>query len=123
MNMRGFRSVDIVLSVEVSNPAGKVALEDVTGVLKHFGKVIGNVTLAPLELRPRTVGQYKVEARVELAGNVGLRDLMKLMDVRTLNELTIDVSAVGKVSGIKMKKAYKDIPLKKLLEDHNNEKV
>ena len=41
LNMSGFRSADIVLKVEVSNPAGKVVLEEASGVVKHFGKVLG----------------------------------------------------------------------------------
>ena len=121
--MNGLRSADIVMSVEVSNPAGRILLEDASGTLKRFGKVLGNVSLAPLEVRPRTVGKYRVEARLTLDKGVGFTELMSLMDIRKLKECTVDISAKGKVAGTRVRKELKDIPLKKLLEDHNNEKI
>ena len=123
LNMSGFRSADIVLKVEVSNPAGKVVLEEASGVVKHFGKVLGRVSLAPLELRARWTGEYRVEAKITLDKGVSFMDMMSMMDVRRLRECTVDISAKGKASGVKVKKQYDDIPLKKLLEDHNNEKI
>lgn len=123
LSMNGLRSADIVMSVEVSNPAGRILLEDASGTLKRFGKVLGNVSLAPLEVRPRTVGTYRVEARLTLDMGVGFTELMSLMDIRKLKECTVDISAKGKVAGTRVRKELKDIPLKKLLEDHNNEKI
>ena len=123
LKMNGLRTAELVLKVEVSNPAGKVSVEDVNGRVKHSGKVIGNVSLAPLRLHPRTTGEYRVDAKVTLERGVSLMDLMNLMDVRRLKECTVDISAKGKAAGVKVKKEYKDIPLKKLLEDHSNEKI
>ena len=123
LNMSGLRSADVRMDVGLSNPAGKIIIEDAVGTLKHFGKVIGNVTLAPLTLDARTSASYKVEARVELARSLGIMEMMTFADIRKLEECTIDVSLRGKASGIRLKKEYKDIPLKKLLEDYNNEKI
>ena len=123
LNMSGLRSADVRMDVGLSNPAGKIIIEDAVGTLKHFGKVIGNVTLAPLTLDARTSASYKVEARVELARSLGIMEMMSFADIRKLEECTIDVSLRGKASGIRLKKEYKDIPLKKLLEDYNNEKI
>jgi len=123
LNLNGFKAVDLTLSLRIDNPAGKIVLEDVHGTLKHFGKVLGRVTLAPLVLHARTVADYKVEARVTLESGLGIRDIMGLMDVRKLQECTFDLSAALKASGVKMKKEYKDIPLKKLLEERYNDKV
>ena len=123
LNMNGLRSVNLIMRVEVSNTAGKIVLEDVSGVLKHFGKVLGNVSLAPFELHPRTTEKYLVEARIVLDRGVSLKDLMGLTNPRAMIGCTVDISVKGKASGVKVKKEYKDIPLKKLLEDHNNEKI
>ena len=123
LNMSGLRSADLIIDVGLSNPAGKIIINDAVGTLKHFGKVIGNVTLAPLTLDARTSTSYKVEARVELAKTMGIMEIMRFADIRRLEECTVDVSLKGKASGIKLKKEYKDIPLKKLLEEYNNEKI
>ena len=121
--MNGLRSADLILSVKVENPAGKLILEDVRGTLKHSGKIIGDVTLAPLTLSARTVADYKVSATIELDKGISLIQLMGLMDVRKLKECTVDVSAKGKASGIRMKREFKDIPVKKLLEGNYYEKI
>ena len=123
LNMSGLRSVDVTLDVGLSNPAGKIIVEEAVGTLKHFGKVIGNVTLAPLTLDARTSASYKVEARVELAKSMSIMEIMRFADIRRLNECTVDVSLRGKASGIRLKREYNDIPLKKLLEKAKNEKV
>lgn len=123
LNMNGLRNADIVLSVEIDNPAGKIVLEDVRGTLKHSGKILGNVTLAPLTLTARTKAEYKVTAVLELDKGIGLLQLMNFMNTNTLKECTVDVYARGKAAGIKAKREYKDIPVKKLLEGHYHEKI
>ena len=123
LSISGLRAADLKLQVEVSNPAGKMQFEQVDGTVKHFGKVLGNVSLAPLQLQARTVEEYEVAARLTLDRGVSFKDLMNLMDIRRLKECTVDVSVTGKVSGVKIKREYKDLPLKKLLEDHNDEKI
>ena len=123
LKMNGLRSADVILKVEVSNPAGRIVLEDVKGTLKHFGKVLGKVSLAPFELRPRTTEEYLVKVRVTVDRGVGLMELMNMMNMNRLMECMVDISATGRSAGVKIKREYKDIPLKKLLEDHNNEKI
>ena len=117
VNMQGFKAADIQLSLEVDNPAGKVIVEEASGTLKHFGKVIGKVDLAPVELTPRSVARYSVTAHVELAPGLGLKDIMGLANPRKMEELVIDVAVAGKASGVKVKRNINDIPLKKLLEN------
>lgn len=123
LKMNGLRSADVILKVEVANPAGRIVLEDVKGTLKYFGKVLGKVSLAPFELRPRSTEEYLVEVRVSLDRGVGLMELMNMMNADRLMECKVDISAKGKSAGVKIKREYKDIPLKKLLEDHNDEKI
>ena len=123
LNMNGLRSADIVMSVTVDNPAGKIIVEEITGTLKHSGKVLGNVTLAPLTLKARSLSEYEVNATVELEKGIGLMYLMNFMDIRKLKECTVDFVAKGKASGIRVKREYKDIPVKKFLEEHHYEKI
>lgn len=123
LNLNGLRSADICLSVGVDNPAGKVIIKEAEGVVKHFGKVIGNVTLAPLTLEARTFGQYNVQAHVELAQGLGLMGVMSFASPEKIKECTLDVSLSGKVGGIAVKRKINDIPLKKLLESRKYEKI
>jgi hypothetical protein len=117
VNMQGFKAADIQLQLEVENPAGKVIVEEASGTLKHFGKVIGMVVLAPVELAPRSTAKYPVTAHMELASGLGLKDIMSLADPKKMGELVVDVSVTGKASGVKVKRNINDIPLKKLLEN------
>ena len=123
LNMNGLRSVDLTLLVGIDNPAGKVTVKEAEGTLRHFGKIIGKVTLAPLVLMPRTHAEYTVEAQVELAAGLGFKDLMRLADPGKWDEYVVDLTFSGKASGVVVKKSIKDIPLKKLLESKTNEKV
>ena len=115
--MNGLRALDVVLAVEVENSAGKIVIKDAKVVLKHSGKVLGNVNVAPLTLAARTTADYKVVATLELDRGVNVMHLMSLMDVRKLNECTVDLSFKGKAPGIIIKREFKDIPMKELLEE------
>jgi len=123
ISMNGFKAVDLTLLVGIDNPAGKVTVKEAEGTVRHFGKIIGKVTLAPLVLLPRTHAEYTVEARVQLAGGLGFKDLMSLADPAKWNEYVVDLTFSGKASGVAIKKSLKDIPLKKLLESKRNEKI
>lgn len=117
LSMNGVRSADVVLAAEIENPAGKVNVEEVFGTLKHSGKVIGNVSVAPMALYPRTTAEYRVDAKIELAKDIKLMELLMFMDVNKIMECSVDVYGQVKAAGIRVKKEYKDIPVKKLLED------
>ena len=115
--MDGMRSADVVLAAEIENPAGKVDVEKVVGTLKHSGKVIGNVSLAPMTLYPKTTAQYRVDAKIELSKDIRLMELLMFTDINKLMECSVDVFGQVKALGIRLKKEYKDIPVKELLED------
>ena len=121
--MNGFKSIDVSLSVMVDNPAGKVVVQTAEGTLKHFGKVIGKVSLAPLTLAPRSLSEYKVQAHVELADGLGLKQLLMFADPARLEECVADISIAGKAAGVAVKRNINDVPLKKLLENAKNEKI
>lgn len=115
-SMDGLRALSLDLVVGVDNPAGKVVIQEMEGTLKYFGKVIGKVTTAePIVLEKDTEAEYDIKARVSLEPGFGVMKVMSLMNNGKLEECTVDVSVVGKVSGVKMKRNFNDIPLIKLL--------
>ena len=123
VNMKGLHAGEAVLSVRVDNPAGKMTLEELNGVVKHSGKVLGNIALDPVTLKPRQTDDYSMNVRFELDKGVGVIYMLTFTDIRKLKECTIDLSARGKAAGVKVKREYKDIPVKNLLEEYYNEKI
>lgn len=117
VTMNGMRAADVILAVEIENPAGKVDVEEVFGTLKHSGKVIGNVSVAPTTLYPKTTAEYRVNVKVELSKEIKLKELLMFTDVNKLMECSVDVFGRVKALGIRLKKQFKDIPVKELLED------
>lgn len=117
LDVKGFRGADIVLGVEVDNPSVRISVSEIEGELKHSGKVLGKVAMAPFVLEAKTQKKYSMEASASVAEGVSFKDLMILGDLRRLEECTIDLSAEVKIKGGgKRKIAINDIPLKELLE-------
>lgn len=134
VKLDGMRAADLVIALGVDNPAGKLEILELTGQLKHSGKVIGNVALDPFVLAPREEATYHLDMRVSLPQGFGLKDLLSFIKIKdvlaliktqnvlslinpnVLEEITVDVNAVGKAGGIKVRRSYKDIPLNKLLK-------
>ena len=124
LNIRGLSGAEIILEVGVYNPAQQITLSEIEGELKHSGKVLGRVAVAPIILKPKTHEKYQIEATVKIGEDATLRDVMMFADVRKLRECTVDVSALAKIKGGGKKKiAVKDIPMKELLERVSNEKI
>jgi len=122
VSMDGLKAVDLTMLVEVDNPAGKVVIKKAEGNVSQFGKVIGKVSLAPLKLLPRTTSEYVVKARVELSKGLGFKDLMSLTSPKGWNECLMDIEISGNVAGVAVKRKFKEVPLKKLLENRLYEK-
>ena len=122
VQMNGMRAMDITMLVMVSNPAGKVVVNSAEGTVRHFGKVIGTVSLDPMTLKARRLAEYEAQAHVELASGLKLMEVLSLADPKKLEEMVVDISFSGKAAGVTVKKTVNDIPLKKLLEKTANEK-
>jgi len=119
----GLRGFDISTEVKVDNPAGKIIFDEIEGDLKCFGKIVGRLRLDPFVLTPRSVEKYGLKANVSIADGVGLMEVMSLMDMKTLDKCTLDLNVKGKAGGVKVNRKFRDIPLKKLLESKENEKI
>ena len=77
----------------------------------------------PMVLQRKSAEIYHVKAFLSLGEDAGLRDLLMLTNIEKLYECTVDVSATPRLkSGLGAPITLKDIPLKKLLEDDENEK-
>ena len=123
VNMKGLRAGEAALTVKIDNPAGKMIIEELDGVVKHSGKVLGNFDLDPVTLKPKQADDYAMKIRFELDKGVGVMYMLNFTDPRKLKECTIDLNARAKAAGVRVKKEYKDVPVKNLLEGYYNEKI
>ena len=120
---QGLKVIDVYMAVGIDNPAFQIGLEDIHGSLKHSGKVLGRVTMDPMVLQRKSAEIYHVKAFLSLGEDARLRDLLMFTNIEKLYECTVDVSATPRLkSGLGTPITLKDIPLKKLLEDDENEK-
>lgn len=116
VSMSGLRAVHMGLDVNIDNPLGKVDVCEIGGVVMHFGKVIGRVTLDPFVLERKSQENYHINAKIALDENIGIRQMMQFTNSQTLNECTIDIHLKARVAGVTVKKQFKNIPLKELFE-------
>ena len=116
VSMTGMRTVNLGMAVNIKNPFGKLDLREADGVLMHFGKVIGKMTLDPFVVNKKTEEEYHIKANFTLEESMGLRQIMQYLNIDKLNECTVDVHVKGHMAGIPVQKRYKNIPMKELFE-------
>ena len=113
----GFKGLDVGLAIGIDNPAFGVDISEIEGALKHSGKVLGRVSLDPFRLHGRSAEIYHLRALVTLEKGVGIQEILPYMNKDMLEQCTFDVSAKATYKKTVSKVfAYKDMPVKKLLE-------
>ena len=114
---RGFRGATLTLLVEVDNPGVQLSLSEISGEIEHSGKVLGKVAVDPFTLQGKTTDTYRLEAELSLAEGVNVLELGKLLDKKTLDDMTVDVSADVRIKKGKTRTMkFNDLPVKKLIE-------
>lgn len=114
---RGLRGATVTLLVEVDNPGALFSLSEISAYVEHSGKVLGKVAVDPFTIQGKTLDTYRLNAELSLAEGVSVLDLGKLLEKKSLEKMTVDVSAdvrikKGKVRTMKIN----DLPLKKLID-------
>ena len=116
VSMSGMRTVNLGMMVSINNPYGKLEIREADGVLMHFGKVIGKMTLDPFVVNKKTEEEYHVKANFTLEETMGLRQIMQFVNINVLNECTVDFHVKARLGGIQVQKKYKNISMKELFE-------
>ena len=116
VSMSGMRPVNLGMMVSINNPYGKLEIREADGVLMHFGKVIGKMTLDPFVVNKKTEEEYHVKANFTLEETMGLRQIMQFVNVNVLNECTVDFHVKARLGGVQVQKKYKNISMKELFE-------
>jgi hypothetical protein len=116
ISLNGFRGADVDLAVGIDNPAFRVELSEIEGALKHSGKVLGRMTMAPFVLHARSTEIYHLKASAAIEQGVTLKELMALADMEALSKCTVDVSVRATLKGgVTKVLKFNDIPLTDLL--------
>ena len=119
VTLLGFTGLEVHMAVGIDNPALQIGLEDINGSIKHSGKVLGRMTVAPFTVKAKSAEIYHLKARLTLGEDATLKDLMKFTDPARLEECMIDLNATPRLkSGLGTPIKLQDIPLKKLLESN-----
>lgn len=112
----GLRGMTVGLAVGVDNPSFHVDLSEINGTLKLSGKVLGRVTMDPFTLHGKSAEIYHLRAVVTIEQGVTLSELAALLDMETLNQCMVDVSARATLkNGLSKVLNFNDIPVKDLL--------
>lgn len=112
----GLRGMTVGLAVGVDNPSFHVDLSEINGALKLSGKVLGRVTMDPFTLHGKSAEIYHLKAAVTIEPGVTLSEIAALLDMETLNQCMVDVSARATLkNGLSKVLNFNDIPVKDLL--------
>ena len=114
---RGLRGATVTLLVEVDNPGAQLSLSEISALIEHSGKVLGNVAVDPFTLQGKTVDTYRLDVELTLAEGTSILDLGKFLDKKKLDNMTVDVSADVRIrKGKTRTMKINDLPLKKLID-------
>ena len=85
------RSLDAVLLLGIDNPSISFTAQDVTGVVKQYGRELGKFTAGELPVQAKSVQVYELPCTVALSEKVSLLDLLAIAARRSMEGMTVDV--------------------------------
>ena len=85
------RSLDAVLLLGIDNPSISFPAQDVSGVVKQYGRELGKFTAGQLPVQAKSVQVYELPCTVALSEKVSLLDLLAIAAHRSMEGLTADV--------------------------------
>ncbi len=112
----GMRGLNMSFALGLDNPGIQLSLSEISCDIKHSGKVLGNVAVAPFTLHARTEEIYNMNADLKLGEDLTVFDVGRLLDGFTADDITVDMKIRVKLKGgISKRLSFNDIPLKKLI--------
>ena len=85
------RSLDAVLLLGIDNPSISFTAQDVSGVVKQYGRELGKFTAGQLPVQAKSVQVYELPCTVALSEKLSLLDLLAIAAHRSMEGLTADV--------------------------------
>lgn len=116
VSLRGLRSLQANLALELENPSMKVTLKDIKGVIYYEGEPFINYSMDPLTLAAKTTQTYHCTCILELDQSKSLMDVLATLPGLDTEKMTTDISAKAKVKGISKSFAFKNVPVKRFMK-------
>lgn len=116
VSLRGLRSLEARLSIELDNPAAKITLDDISGILYHNGEPFVNYTMEPLAVDAKCIKTYQCTCVLELDPSRSLLELLSVLPTLSPENLTTDISAKAKVHGISKSFSFSKVPVKRFIQ-------
>ena len=85
------RTLDAVLLLGIDNPSISFTAQDVSGVVKQYGRELGKFTAGQLPVQGKSVQVYELPCTVALSEKVSLLDLLAIAAHRSMQGLPADV--------------------------------
>ena len=85
------RSLDAVLLLGIDNPSISFTAQEVTGVVKQYGRELGKFSAGQLPIQGKSVQVYELPCTVALSEKGSLRDLLASAARRSMEGMTADV--------------------------------
>ncbi|MDY6277708.1 MAG: LEA type 2 family protein [Bacteroidales bacterium] len=114
--LRGLRSLQANLALELENPSMKVTLKDITGVLYYNGEPFIHYTMDPITLSAKSTKTYHCSCILELDPSKSIMDVLASLPGLSSENMTTDISAKAKVKGISKSFAFKSVPVKRFMK-------
>ena len=116
VSLRGLRSLQADLALELENPSVKVTLTDITGILYHKGVPYINYRIDPITIDGKSTKTYNCSCILELDATKSILDVLAALPEFNPSEVTTDISAKAVVSGFKKSFAFNNVPVKRFLK-------
>ncbi len=114
--LRGLRSLEANVSIELDNPAMGVTLSDIQGLIYYDGEPFVHYTVNELKLDGNCVKTYSSDCSLVLDTSKNILDVLAILPDMSSKHLTTDISAKAKIkTGITKTFSFKNVPIKRLL--------
>ena len=114
--MRGLRSLQANLALDLDNPSMKVTLKDIKGVIYYEGEPFVNYTMDPITLAAKSTQVYQCTCILELDQSKSILEVLATLPNLSTEKMTTDISAKAKVKGISKSFAFKNVPVKRFMK-------
>ncbi|MBQ9184962.1 MAG: hypothetical protein IJ151_03725 [Bacteroidales bacterium] len=117
VSLRGLRSLEAKLALELDNPATKVTLKDISGILYYNGEPFVKYTMDPLTVDGKSKKTYQCSCILDLDESKSLLDLLALLPTLSAENMRTDISAKAKVHGFSKSFSFKNVPVKRFIKN------
>ena len=116
VSLHGLRSLKADLLLELENPAMKVTLTDIQGVIYYDGEPFVHYGIDPLTLDAKTTRPYSCSCVLVLDTSKSILDVLAILPKMSSDHITTDISAKAKVKGFSKKFSFQNVPIKRFLK-------